>query len=453
MKIRCVAPRALACVAASFAAVCPVSANAGSFKTIYTFQQGVDGGYPFSGLVPGPNGSFFGTSSGAGNAAPYGVVFQLSPPAAGTKAWVLKPIYSFSGLSDGAYPFGVVSGPDGALYGATGGGGTNNAGCGSGAGNGCGTVFELTPPAAGQTAWSFKLLHSFTRGLDGAFPVAPPVVAADGVLYGSTEGGGKCAGQTYGCGVVYRLVPPSSASGAWKETTLHAFAAGLDGSNPKGALVIGKNGVLYGTTTKAGISNISACATGSGCGTVFSLTPPAAGATVWKEATLYRFTGTIGANSLGGVTLDASGNLYGTAHSGGKFLICPEDGIRNAGCGTVFEISPPATGTKWTGTLLYAFRDGRDGSRPWDAPLLVNGTLYLSSSGDEVKTDGSIIKLTPPAAGSGGWTETTLYTFLDNTDSDDPVGGLLLSGGVLYGTALGDDAGPAPAGTIFSVNP
>jgi len=447
-----------ACAAAILLGAWPIAASAGSFKTIYTFQQGADGGYPFSGLVPGPNGSFFGTSSGAGAIAPYGVVFQLFPPAAGAPGldmgdWTLTPIYTFTGSSDGAYPTGLVRAISGALYGAASNGGTYNTACGSGAGDGCGTIFELTPPAAGQTAWSFKLVHSFTRGLDGAFPVSPPVLGAGGILYGAAEGGGKCAGQTYGCGVVYSLVPPASPTGTWKYSTLHLFAAGRDGANPRGRLAIGKNGVLYGTTSRAGISKTPACSTDYGCGTVFSLTPPASGATAWTEATLYVFTGKIGANVLGGLTLDSAGNLYGTAHSGGRLLLCPQNGIVNAGCGTVFEISPPATGTTWTGTLLYAFRDGPDGSRPWDAPLLLNGSLYLTSSGDEVKTDGSVLKLAPPSPGGTSWRPTTLYTFQDQGDSDDPIGPLLLSGGVLYGTAQGDTLGPAPAGTVFSVNP
>jgi uncharacterized protein YceK len=440
-------------VAAMFAAHGAHPAFAASFKTLYTFQQTTDGGYPFGALVAGPNGSFFGTSEGAGSTAPYGVVFQISPPAAGSTAWSFTTIYTFTGGKDGAYPLGIVRAASGALYGAAASGGTNNAGCGSGIGNGCGTIFELVPPASGASKWHFSLVHSFARGLDGAFPQSPPILAPGGVLYGTAEGGGKCAGQTYGCGVAYKFVPPATAGAGWKETVLHAFAAGVDGADPKGSLVLGKNGVLYGTTAKAGISTSSACKTGAGCGTVFRLTPPAAGATVWTSTTLYEFTGAIGANVLGGLTLDTAGNLYGTAHSGGALLVCPEDGIRNAGCGSVFELSPPATGTTWAGKLLYAFRDGPDGSRPWDTPLLVGGSLYLTSSGDEVKTDGSIIRLVPPSSGSTAWKETTFYTFHDTTDSDDPIASLVLKNGILYGVAEGDGQGPAPAGTVFSLTP
>ena len=83
------------------------------------------------------------------------------------------------------------------------------------------------------------------------------------------------------------------------------------------------NGVLYGATTLGGYT------TG---GTLFSLTPPAAGQTAWTERTLYTFNGgTDGARPLGHLIADSSGNLYGATSNGGN-QICL--------CGSVFKFSP-----------------------------------------------------------------------------------------------------------------
>lgn len=432
--------------------VCTAHAAPPTFKMLYSFQQGADGGYPFFGLVPGPDGSFFGTTQGAGNTAPFGTVFQISPPARGATAWTLTTLYNFTGGSDGAYAKGLLSTASGVLYGTTGQGGITNTVCGTGQGYGCGTVFALTPPPSGQTAWTFKTVYAFSGGFDGAYPLSPPALGSDGDLYGTAQGGGKCAGDTSGCGVVYRLTPPTGTSTVWQDATLYAFGGGAAGAYPSGTPVFGTGGVLYATTKRGGIVTSANCKTDDGCGTVFSLTPPAAGKSGWTRSTLYTFTGTVGSNPQGGVSIDAKGELFGTTHNGGSLVSCPVTQYVNPGCGAVFELLPPSAGnTKWTAKLIYGFKDGPDGSRPYDAPLIVGETLYLTSSGDEIKTDGSVIRLAPPAAGETAWKETTFYTFHDNSDSDDATGPLILSNGILYGATDGDGAGPSPAGGIFSV--
>ena len=76
-------------------------------------------------------------------------------------------VYSFQGGSDGSYPYaGLVAGPGGALYGTTteGGGGT--------CAGGCGTVFQLTPSSTVGGAWAETVLYRFTGGDDGATPWA-----------------------------------------------------------------------------------------------------------------------------------------------------------------------------------------------------------------------------------------------------------------------------------------
>jgi uncharacterized repeat protein (TIGR03803 family) len=61
----------------------------------------------------------------------------------------------FQGGSDGAF-----ADKSGALYATTQAGGGSNAG----------TVFKLTPPVKGQTAWTETVLYRFKGGSDGFAP-------------------------------------------------------------------------------------------------------------------------------------------------------------------------------------------------------------------------------------------------------------------------------------------
>jgi len=71
-------------------------------------------------------------------------------------------LYSFHGKTDGGSPEGgLIAGPDGVLYGTADTGGTNDNG----------TIFSLTPPATTGAAWSFKVLHRLTGGVEGGYPV------------------------------------------------------------------------------------------------------------------------------------------------------------------------------------------------------------------------------------------------------------------------------------------
>jgi hypothetical protein len=54
-----------------------------------------------------------------------------------------------------------------------------------------------------------------------------------------------------------------------------------------------------------------------GCGAVFELSPTG---TTWKTSILHAFTGGIDGAFPGGVILDAEGNLYGGAESGGQMF-------------------------------------------------------------------------------------------------------------------------------------
>src|SRR3982751_2122939 len=121
---------------------------------------------------------------------------------------------------------------------------------------GCGTVFQLTPPAAGPMAWTKTTLHNFTTGKDGAVPEGKLLLDSSGALYGTTfQGGtGQCPDSLYyiiGCGIVYQLTPPGAGSTTWTETILHDFA-GPEGAHPQGGVIQDNTGALVGTTYQGG---------------------------------------------------------------------------------------------------------------------------------------------------------------------------------------------------------
>src|SRR5436190_11901561 len=147
----------------------------------------------------------------------------------------------------------------------------------------------------------------------------------------------------------FALIVAGPASATTTFTTIFKFT-GTDGSGPVGPLFRTKAGVLFGAATYGGTKN-KACP--NGCGTVFKLTPPATGKTVWTRTLLRRFAGNADGMNPFGVQADAAGALFGTTINGG-LTSC------DGGCGAVYKLAPPAAGkTVWTKTLIYGF-NGND---------------------------------------------------------------------------------------------
>jgi uncharacterized repeat protein (TIGR03803 family) len=254
---------------------------------------------------------------------------------------------------------GLVRDSAGNLYGTTWQGGSY----------GAGTVFKLTPPAAGQTAWTETILVNFDS-THGAYPWAGLVRDSAGNLYGTTNGGGA-----YGSGTVFKVAPPAAGQTGWKHITLVNFN-GTNGANPQADLVRNSAGNLYGTTYYGGAYS---------SGTVFKLTPPAAGQTSWTRTTLVNFNATNGAYPAADLVLDSTGHLYGTTTAGGAYSY-----------GTVFKLTPPAAGqTSWKRATLVTF-NGANGASPranlvLDSAGNLYGTAYMGGSYDE----GTAFKITP----------------------------------------------------------
>jgi len=151
------------------------------------------------------------------------------------------------------------------------------------------------------------VLYSFTGGSDGRYPDVGVVRDSAGNLYSTTNNGGnpKCAlryaYQTAGCGVVFELTP------AGKLTVIHTFM-GPDGGYPDASPLLLVNGEFYGTTGGGGM-NSSCQDINDGCGTVYKMTKSTSG---WTEKALYSFGWNKGWQPFSGVVADTAWNLYGT---------------------------------------------------------------------------------------------------------------------------------------------
>jgi hypothetical protein len=333
----------------------------------------------------------------------------------------LKSLFSFD-CSGPSYPLaGVAVGSGGVLYGTTRNGGSSACDYNTYL-YGCGAVYSLKPPVAQGQPWTVQYLYEFTGNADGAWPVGNIAVGSDGVLYGTTLVAGE------GNGTVFSLTPPTSGD-SWTFNTIYSFPGGSSGAAPWAGVVIGKGGVLYGTTST---------------GPVYSLTPPASPGGAWTE-TVLSGNSPPGSAPLSPVVIGGDGRLYGTSKAGGT---SPKNGL-------VFSV-PEAGGGE---NVVYDFTGSPNGSLPGPVTRSSEGVLYgttmLGGNGGCPAVDGCgiVFSLTPQ---SGVWTEQILYSFSHKSGGWDPGGGVTIGGeGVLYGAAQfgGKQACDEGCGTLFSLKP
>ena len=178
-------------------------------------------------------------------------------------------LYTFPGQADGAFPQAPpIFDAAGALLGTAANGGNLTA-----CNGGCGTVYRLLPPKAGQAAWTFKALYALAGPPDGAYLNANLVPdGSGGYVTGTFFGGtGACAfgSSPAGCGTVLKLSPPAAKGGAWTEAVLYSLPSLQDGAVVGAPLLVDTAGVIYGATFNGGPPKYC----GSGCGVSFSLKP------------------------------------------------------------------------------------------------------------------------------------------------------------------------------------
>jgi uncharacterized repeat protein (TIGR03803 family) len=205
----------------------------GTYTPPYTNS---DGAFPEEGVILSGD-TLYGTTA-CGGSSGWGTVFAINTNGTG-----FTNLYSFTGGSDGAFPYAGLLLSGNTLYGTAFWGGTNRTG----------TMFALNTDGTG-----FRTLHIFTAtnapphntNSDGACPAAGLILSGN-TLYGMAYLGGSS-----GHGTVFAVNTDGTGF-----TTLHSFAGVKDGANPRAALILSGNS-LYGMTSTGGAYSD---------GTVFSL--------------------------------------------------------------------------------------------------------------------------------------------------------------------------------------
>lgn len=389
-----------ATVVAAFGLLLTLPSQAQTEKIIYSFSGGTDGFIPDGGLVIDANGNLYGVTQGGG--ANYaGSVFELIPSSSGT--WTKTLLYSFDPAHGDVYDpvSNLVFDAKGNLYGISWQGGTYYGG----------GIFELSPGSNGT--WNEKIAYSFAQGTDVVSPQSLLTIDGAGNLFGyhyavygsifelqagsngtwtekilHTFSGGNDGSAQYGAqlsvdssgnlygqasngprdfGIVFELV--RGTNGSWTEKILHTFAGGADGSAGVGSPILrDANGNLFGASSW----------------NVFELVPGSNG--TWTQKVLHTFSGgTDGAYPESGLTMDASGNIYGTTNEGGVHR------------GTVFELTPATNGT-WTEKILHRFTPtGGDAVYPFSLTLAIDkqGNLYGTTQSGGTSNFGAVFEVTP----------------------------------------------------------
>ena len=226
----------------------------GTLTTLVSFNYSGNGGYPYSGLVQGTDGSFYGTT-GAGGTSGYGTVFRM------TTNGTLTTLVSFNYSGNGGYPHaGLIQGSDGNFFGTTEAGGTS----------GRGTVFRLSSDGASLTN-----IFSFTTA-NGSIPQAALALDAGGNLYGTTTygGNGYDGYADSGNGTVFRVAgailtgPPVILTQPLPQSTTNGGYATFDvtvsGSSPL-SYIWNRNGVPINGATNSSytLNNVQLTDSGS----------------------------------------------------------------------------------------------------------------------------------------------------------------------------------------------
>jgi uncharacterized repeat protein (TIGR03803 family) len=350
-------------------------------------------------------------------------VFGICSFGARAIAQTESTLFSFT-ETDSFWPQGtLVQDAKGNLYGTTRGGGTY----------GVGTIYKLIPPAQAGGAWTKTTIYNFLSwGNTGNIPSSGLTIDSTGALYGTTYVGGdsRCV-----CGVLYKLNPPTQG-GPWTQQVLHAFtSAGSDGRLPNAAVVVSKQGTIYGVTQQGGAWN---------SGVIYQVRPGTGG--TFAETVLYSFGSNDDANTPNGPLIqDSTGALYGVTLLGGAF-----------NQGAVYKFVPPAkAGGKGTESILFSFGGGSLSSGITPIGEIVfdtGGNLYgVTVEGGAPVSDGVVYQLQPA---TGAWLENVLLDFTGPTGKN-PAAGLTFNpaNGSLYGTTSFGNPMKAGSGIVFQLTP
>jgi uncharacterized repeat protein (TIGR03803 family) len=438
------------------------------FLSIYSYYMGA---YPGNLALAG-DGTFYFTA----NSDPYGSGRVLH-----FDSQELKVVHEFD-YTDGDPPYILRTGPDGNVYGAAAGGGTDF----------LGTVFEVS------VASGFSFLYNFTGSYEGATPTSI-LPGRDGNIYATTAGGGLPTGPCVDCGAVVELQKlgpqsPSIASFAPNSATAAAQVT-IAGANFTGAASVqfGKASAAFTvvsdtqidaqvptgagtypitvTTPNGSALSIPPFEIGPSLTTVYDFCPanPSPfpycpdgvnanslilgadgnfyGTTNWSipNSTAFRITPggaltTLAANLSypNALFQGSNGNIYGTSQQGGYLespTICNPDPEGASGCGTIFQFTPSGTFSQ-----LYEFKAHADGEFPMAGVVESGGALYGTTSAAGANGYGTIYRFS-------GASLQTLYSF-SGADGSAPSILVAAHNGTLYGITV--SGGSSGKGTVFS---
>jgi uncharacterized repeat protein (TIGR03803 family) len=262
-------------------------------------------------------------------------------------------------------------------------------------------------------SYTFKTLASF-NGANGSGPVAALTIDSAGNLYGTTSQGGTGGSQPGTYGTVFKL----DASHDYALSTIVNFNF-TNGSDPAAGLIVDAAGNLYGTTQFGG----------AGYGTVFNLNA----SKNYALSTLATFNSANGSSPEGGLTMDASGNLYGTTYYGGTYG-------GTFGSGTVFRLN---VSNNYAISTLASFNQTIGCEPRGEVIMDASGNLYGTTA-----LSGACCGMVFKLVASNGYAPKTLVSF-NYQNGAEPCAGLIMDAkGNLYGTTNGAGSG----GTVFELN-
>lgn len=350
--------------------------SSGIESTFYAFPKLQAGRIPNSPAIFDAHGDVFGSTYAGGN-SDSGVIYELVPTATGFSETKLFDFPSSAGI--GKNPGPIVMDSGGNIW------GTSSAG-----------IFELQKTSSG---YHMRLVYECFQG-NGLASDAEVTLGQFGYVYAS-------------CSSAVIVLQPKGLG--YSATMLHVFNQGYRGINLNGGLAVDNLLRVYGTTNYGGSLT---------SGTVFRL-QPLNGAVGYSERTLHTFGAAgDGARPWAGVTMDASGNLYGTTAMGGQ------------GNGVVYKLAPNSDGT-YTETIL----DNSSEPRPVGRPIVnAAGDFYFTATG----SFNTVFKLTPSGS---GYSETALFKTLGPLTYDTLF---MDSAGNVYGTTFDGGKGcPSNLGCGF----
>lgn len=207
-----------------------------TYSLLYAFGGTTDGLQPSAPMVFDTSGALVGTTA-QGGSFNLGALFKLAPPVAPATTWKQSVLYSFTGALEGALPAGGVVIKAGTYYGTTSVGGTALGG----------SVYKLTSLFGTLLPTTLYNFSNATPTNDGTYPASGVVFDKAGALYGATLQGGPTNN-----GTVFKLTPPPKGQTAWTESVLYAFTGDVDGGTPAGSVTVDASGNVFGATASGG---------------------------------------------------------------------------------------------------------------------------------------------------------------------------------------------------------